>query len=339
MDYNENERRVRPTHTGEILQPRRGVSWRAILAGTLTVVATVFLLNLIGLAVGFGSINPGEEANPLSGVGTGALIWWIVTHLIALFLGGWVAGLSGRSMSTNGGVIQGFLTWCLYSIISIWLVTSAVGSIISGVGSVVGSTLSTVGKSVGSAASSLTPQQNQRMNMSLDQVRNEVYALLEDTGREELDPDRLENQAQETREEARQEIQNNDYSSARAEINAIIERARNNFDGTFEALDKEALANVLSERTNMSREEAMRQIESREQQYENIRRDAEEQLNNLGENAEDAADNATDVASKAAMWLSIALVLGAITAALGGLTGTKQLKGYYNDRVDDPRRV
>ena len=68
--------------------PRKGISWRAIFAGVICILSIVFLLNLLGLSFGFGTIEPAEESNPLSGLGTGSLIWWIVSNLIALFAGG-----------------------------------------------------------------------------------------------------------------------------------------------------------------------------------------------------------------------------------------------------------
>lgn len=342
MDYKDTHRTYTTTENRRWRVSGNGLSWRAIFAGTLTVIAVSVLLNLLGLAAGLGSIDPATEQNPFSGIGTGALIWWVLSNLIALFCGGWVAGRAGRTASNNGGLIQGFLTWALYSIISIWLVTSAIGSILSGVGNVIGSTLSTAGNAVEQLASDSGNNQqnnsNQQAAISLDQVKREVYSLLEDTGKQKLDPDQIEENVQEVKTETKQEVNDGEMQSARAEIEEIFRNARNEFDGTFKALDQEALANVLSERTNMSKEEANRRIEQAQGQYQNIIQKAETQLQDLKENSAEAAEKASDSVASAAMWLAIALILGAITGALGGLAGAKKLRHDYRDSFEDTRR-
>lgn len=314
----------------------KGLSWGAIFAGTLTVVAISVLLNLFGIAAGLGSIDPASEADPFSGIGTGALIWWIASNLVALFCGGWVAGRAGRTASNNGGLIQGFMTWVLYSIISIWLVTSAIGSIISGVGNIIGSTLSAAGNVVEQVASgnnngNQNSEASKNAGISLDKLKSEIYGLLEDTGKKELDPDNLDSSAQNVVQKAKAELTDAEKESAKTEIDEIFSAAKNEFEGTFEALDKEALANVLSARTNMSKEAAMRQIEQRQAQYENLRQQVKKGFQNLKENTAEAAEKVTDAIAKAAMWLAIALTLGAITAALGGLMGAKKLRHDYAD--------
>ena len=57
------------------------LSWSAVFAGVFIALAVQLLLSLLGLSIGFGSINPVEEARPFSGLGTGALIWWVGSRL------------------------------------------------------------------------------------------------------------------------------------------------------------------------------------------------------------------------------------------------------------------
>jgi len=66
--------------------------------GFVTALSNIFLLNLIGVGIGFASIDSLEESSPLEGLGIGTLIYWILTNLIALFTGGMVAGrLAGHA--------------------------------------------------------------------------------------------------------------------------------------------------------------------------------------------------------------------------------------------------
>ncbi|MGH8473704.1 MAG: hypothetical protein ACREVJ_14880 [Gammaproteobacteria bacterium] len=54
------------------------------------------MLSLLGTGIGLSTIDRGPEGIPSGGaLGTGAGIWWTVSSLIALFVGGWAAGPPG----------------------------------------------------------------------------------------------------------------------------------------------------------------------------------------------------------------------------------------------------
>lgn len=316
--------------------PRKGISWRAIFAGVVCVISLAFLLNLLGLVFGFGTINPTEESNPLSGLATGSLIWWIVSNLIALFAGGYVAARVGVSFYHKSGMIQGIMTWALYTFLSAWLFTSAIGGIISGVGNTIGSVLSSSGdqqQQQQQQQQQAQDQQNQRLNISLQQAKQEFYSLLEDTGKPALDPDRLENKAN----EVAQEAQSTARSAARQpgqidnKVEQIFNNAKNEFQNSFEALDKDALVNVLTERTNMTESEARRAVDNYISQYENLRAESEQILNQVEQQAKQTAGNVAQAISDAALYLFIALILGVIVAAFGGMAGVKSLRKDYKD--------
>ena len=313
--------------------PRKGVSWRAIFAGIVTILAVMLVLNLIGLAIGLGTIEPTEESNPLSGLGTGSLIWWIVSCLIAIFLGGYVAARVGVSFSNKSGIIQGIMTWALYTFISAWLLTSAVGSIISGVGNAVGSVLSSTGQAIGNQLGPVIQNQTENLDISLEEAKQEFYSLLEDTNKEQLDPDQIEQSANEVASTARERGQTAAQRPGQidAQIEQVFSNAKNEFEGTFEAVDKEALVNILVERTNMSRSEAESTVENYLSQYENLRQQAEQFIQQAEEQAAQTGENVASAAADAALYLAIALILGAIVAALGGFLGAKNLRSDYAD--------
>lgn len=315
--------------------PRKGISWRAIFAGVACILSVVFLLNLLGLVFGFGTINPVEENNPLSGVGTGSLIWWIVSNLIALFAGGYVAARVGVSFYHKSGIVQGIMTWALYTFISAWLLTSAVGSIISGVGNTIGSVLSSGSdqQEQSQREQQLKQQQNQQLNISFEQAKREFYNLLEDTEKDALDPDRLENQAQEVVQNAKQEAREAVRKPGQidAQVEQIFDNARNEFEDSWKAIDKEALVNVLTERTDMSETEARNTVERYVSQYENLRQESEQIMEQVKQKAQETAGNIAEAISDAALYLFIALLLGVIVAAAGGAVGVKSLRSDYVD--------
>ncbi|REL37982.1 hypothetical protein DYD21_05025 [Rhodohalobacter sp. SW132] len=307
-----NIKKVNPyTH-----EPKKGVSWRAIFAGTLTVLSILLILNLIGLAIGLGTIEPTEDANPLSGIGTGALIWWVVSNLIALFAGGFVAARVGISLTDISGVVQGIMTWALYTLISIWLLTTVAGTIISGVGSVVGGVISTTGDAAGDAIAPAIERAVEDLDESLDDAKEEIYALMRDAG---TDPDELESDVEEG---VAQGLRDGDVEQA-------FRNARNRITQTFEEVDRDELVNILAERTDMSRGEAEQAVDNALADYESLRQDVEEFLAEAEEEARVQGEKAAEAGAKAAGYLSVALIFGLFAAAIGGVFGVRDLRDDY----------
>ncbi len=284
-------------------KPEKSISWRAIFAGTLTVLTVLLILNLIGLSIGLGVIEPTDQTDPLGGVGTGSVIWWVLSNLIALFAGGFVAARAGVSFTDISGVLQGIMTWALYTLLSAWLLTTIVGGVISGVGSAVGGVLTTTGETVGDRIISVVENQAEELDITLEEAQEEFYALLDDADREEL----------------QQEFN----------IEQIFRDPRNLLDQTFDAVDREALVNVLVERTDMSQNEAEQAVDGLLAEYENLRAEAEEFLEEAEQTAREEAEEASDTMATASIYLAIALILGIIAAAFGGIAGVKNLREDY----------
>lgn len=317
--------------------PKKAISWRAIFGGIITVFAILLVLNLFGIAVGFSSIEPTEEGNPLSGIGTGTVIWWILSNLIALFIGARVAARAGVSFSNKGGIMQGFLTWALYCVFSYLLIATAVGKIISGVGHIVTKTAAETGKAMIDQISQQKTDGTEAVTIDWDQAKAEFYALLEDTEKEALDPDELESRAEEVAETAKDEAIEaaKDPATADEEINDIFEKAENEFAESLEALDREALVNVLVNRTDLSREEAGNVVDNYIETYEEIVSEAETFLETAEEEINEQAEAAAKAVSKAALYLSITLMLGMIVAMFGGFIGVRSLRREYKDQLGD----
>jgi hypothetical protein len=90
--------------------PRR-VSWGAIFTGATAVIAVELLLNLFGAGVGAATINPQEGQLPGQGFAVGAVIWFALSWIISLFIGGWVVGILAERSSKLDGALNGFVTW------------------------------------------------------------------------------------------------------------------------------------------------------------------------------------------------------------------------------------
>ncbi len=308
--------------------PPKGISWRAIFAGTITALSVMAILNLVGLSIGMWSIEPTEESNPLSGLGTGAIIWWVLSNLVALFIGGFVAARVGVSFVNTSGLIHGIMAWALYTFVSAWLLTSVVGSIISGVGNVVGGVLSATGQELKDQLAPMIKDQFEDLEISLDDVKAEFYALLEDTDKEALDPQYLETQAERSAQEAREGAGDmaRRPGSADAEVEGIFSKVKNRFEQSFEALDQQALVNILVERTDMTESEAEQAVENNIAEFERAREGFQQFLQEAEETANEQAEKLAKGVGDGAMYLVVALILGAIAAAFGGYAGVNDLR-------------
>ncbi len=105
------------------------VSWGAILAGSVVAIVTQIMLSLLGLAIGLATINPATETNPLGGLGTGTGIWLAVSTIIAFLIGGYVAARLSGLPRRQDGIWHGIVTWGFVSLLTLYLMTSAVGQL------------------------------------------------------------------------------------------------------------------------------------------------------------------------------------------------------------------
>ena len=122
------------------------ISWGGVWAGVLTVMGTLLFLTTLGLAVGVSSVEPGRT--DAGAFGTGAAIWSGLSLLIALFVGGMAATRLGMVFDKASGAFEGALVWVSSFLIVLWLASSGVrlvASGISGLFSGIGQTIGAVG--------------------------------------------------------------------------------------------------------------------------------------------------------------------------------------------------
>ncbi|MGJ7440528.1 TIGR04086 family membrane protein [Aquipuribacter sp. MA13-6] len=118
---------------------RHNISWGAVIAGVVTFLALTLMLSLITAALGLGMADL-DSADPGEGVGLATGLWSLVTLVLALAAGGYVAGV----LSGQAGLIHGFLTWATALLAAVVLASLLVGNILGAAGNVLGSATSTV---------------------------------------------------------------------------------------------------------------------------------------------------------------------------------------------------
>lgn len=120
------------------------ISWGAIAAGVIVALVTQVLLSFLGLAIGISAVDPmADQTRWPDALRTGAGIWWVLSSLVALFAGGWVSSRLGGIPRRLDGGLHGIVTWGVTTLLSIGLITTAVGSLVSGAWGTVRDGLST----------------------------------------------------------------------------------------------------------------------------------------------------------------------------------------------------
>ena len=98
-----------PVQAEDVIPVRSRISWAAVVAGSLLALATFFLLNLLGSAIGL-SINDNVTGRSLA---IGAVVWAVLATSAALFLGGFIASQLTTGENKVEGILYGLLTWGL----------------------------------------------------------------------------------------------------------------------------------------------------------------------------------------------------------------------------------
>ncbi len=134
----------------------RRVSWGAIFGGAFIALGVILLLGAFGAAIdatfsGGMATSPGLLWSLDMGIGTG--IWWIISAIIAFFVGGVIAGRLAGLRRRWEGPLHGLVVWALGTIAAIALTVGMFGGMSRAAG------LSVVGQSrIPAVATSATDQ-------------------------------------------------------------------------------------------------------------------------------------------------------------------------------------
>ena len=276
------------------------VSWPAIFAGTIIMLVTLMMLSLLGIGIGLTSINPMEESQPLQGIGTGAIIWWVISNLAAIFAGAYVAANLTTLSYKLTGAYHGILTWALYTLISFWLMTTAVGGIIGGAGSILSKGFSAFGSGISELVSAAEDGQfnNERINQMIQQALQRDQRQAGDTVEFDIDVMAV--------------VQ--DVFIENGELKADVSR--------------QELEESVARNSTLAEQDVSRAVDVIMKEYERL----EQQWQQLKQKAEQAAQDASDAVGKAGIWAFVALLLGVITAVAGGMLGKPDVDEVYDRR-------
>lgn len=114
-----------------ILAPIDRVRWSSVFAGFFTVLSTLAVLTVLGLAIGLTALSPNDRAREF---GIGAGIWGVVTALIAFIVGGWLAARTAAVRGRANGILNGAMVWIVTIPLLLYWLIGGVGSLVTTAG-------------------------------------------------------------------------------------------------------------------------------------------------------------------------------------------------------------
>src|SRR5664280_337874 len=130
--------------TDEYAEPKQtqasAVSWSAIVAGAAGAAALSLILLMLGTGLGLSSVSPWAYSGvSATTFGVSTILWLTFTQLVASGVGGYLAGrLRTKWVAVHTDEVyfrdtaHGFLAWAVASLATAALLTSVIGSIVSG---------------------------------------------------------------------------------------------------------------------------------------------------------------------------------------------------------------
>lgn len=131
------------------------LSWGGLIGGLFVAVGVWLLLTVLGLAVNLSAIDPNDPSASLRGVGVATGIWSVVVWIVALFVGGAVAGYSAGILERPRGAIHGFVLWSLATILSIFMIAGVLRTVVKGTLAAAESAVAAAGLADGGVAQGL----------------------------------------------------------------------------------------------------------------------------------------------------------------------------------------
>lgn len=320
------------------------LSWGSIIAGVVTFLALFIVFTTIGSAIGLGVIDF-TSSNPFSGLGTGSIIWIVITMLISFFGSGFVAGIAARRV----GLLHGFVTWATNLVVLVVFITMLLSSLLSLAGSAIGATANVAGNVIGSGADAASTAisegfdtLSQNVNVDTEEVDQQTRDILEGTGVEELQPEYIQNQLEAAGTditEAGQQVLTNP-NNAEQIATGLADQLSSRAENIGQEVDEEAISNSVAENTDLTGQEADEATQNVVQGLEQTSTQAQEAIDNAGtqlqqlqqdldqavQELQTSATEATNVSAWSLVGLFVFHVVMAVVSSLGGMLGSNLVK-------------
>jgi hypothetical protein len=306
------------------------VSWGAIFAGAAGAAALSLILLILGVGLGLSSVSPWSgQGIGATAFGASTIAWLTFTQLAASGMGGYLAGrLRSRWASTHNDEVyfrdtaHGFLAWAVASLVTAAMLSSAVGSIVSGGArlgaSAVGGAASTAAMAVPGAAAAAGGRGIPGQDYFMDSLFRKDGA-----GAAPAAADASAGSGTATSSSAAATATSGmtpsagagDSGRTTAEAGRIF--ANGIASGSMSPEDTKYVGQLIAQRTGISQADAEKRVTDTFARVQTKMKDAETA-------ARDAADKARKTSAFAALWIFISLLIGAFVASLSATYGGRR---------------
>lgn len=284
--------------------PERRIRWSAIIGSVIVAAGVWLLLHALGLGIGLTALDP-EHASSLRGVGIGTGIWSIIVPILALFLGGLVAGYLAGIMPRMSAVVHGGVLWSLATILSLLILLSTLSGLLTGVARLSGQVVGAAGGVAMQSIAGLDDASLGSVGLSANDLLVPVNARLREAGKPPITADEL-----------------------RAAAEDVLRTAVR--EGRF---DRELLVQSLAQNTSLTREDAQEVAATIEQQWQQQAGALSQRAGELGSSAETAALQAAESTGKALIVLFFLMAAGLVAAIGGVLLAVSRQERYHHQRI------
>ena len=264
------------------------LTWGSVIAGAAVTLVVVMMLILLGMGIGLFSIGHVTDDGSFGTLGIGSALWWVLSWLVGLFCGGWLTSRFAGLQRRHDGALHGVVTWAVTFLVSLVLMTSVLGAVIGGTFGILGNALSTVGdlaKTAPEAAGFITGEDEPLQNV-MDDARDIMEQVRQRGGDQAVD----------------------DLTTTIREVFREPE---------ITPADRQRIIDLLTNNTDLSRQEARQATDRWAKTYEDVRSGVEDFLGQVPGTIE----NVSEAMAGAAVWSFFTLLLGIVAAALGGMVG------------------
>lgn len=287
----------------EVLAPLRlHASWPAIIAGLMSALAIVWLLTLLGTAIGASILDETDGNVADEGFGLGAIIWMVFAGLAGFFVGGLVTGRLCGQDDDQAGLLHGVAMWgtasMLVLLLSVWGVSGLLqtgANIVAGTAGAASSVASAIPAAASSAEGAMPNQDETRMLTGIGAtVKRQIAEAVAADGDAAI-----------TKEEAQRAMDQLDSDALQQIGMAYVEG------------DSDAAKDALAANTNLSRQQI-------NQLSDTISKEIDERVTKYKEKIAAAAEQASDYAQGALWTTFVTAALALVASILGSMVGCRE---------------
>jgi len=270
--------------------------WSPIFGGAIFAIGVWTLLQVLGMGAGLAAVDT-DDAGSLKGAGLGTGIWSIIAPLIAMFIGGLLAGRTSGTRDRKVGAMHASVMWALALGVGLWAMMSVLSSLAGGVGRVAGA----AGSATSSVVSGVAKNSDTAMN-ALGIDANDMLGPINDRLRNEGKPTVTAEQMSAT-------------------VKALAQRGVRQGQ-----LDREVIVQEVARNTSLSRPDAEAVANDLERKYGDISTKAGAKLDEVGEQAKDIGLQAADKTGKVLLLGGLMMLLSLGAAIAGGALGVPRMR-------------